>query len=180
MAGDRFWRIHAGASSFSTNLPRRGAETVCCLLIETKDAIHNLEEICKVVGIDYMIIATFDLSTELGVSGKFDALILLEAVRHAERVILEAGIALGAAAFTKEQAQTNLNRGRRLMVYGFDVLPLKQHARQAMEWSRPEAREALTRDDEVALVTGCPSRRLSDIFDLSRRRSISLLVHNAS
>ena len=63
-------------------LPRRGAETVCCLLIETKDAIHNLEEICKVEGIDYMIIATFDLSTELGVSGKFDALILLEAVRH--------------------------------------------------------------------------------------------------
>jgi len=117
-------------------LPRRGAETVCGLLIETKDAIHNLEEICKVEGIDYMIIATFDLSTELGVSGKFDAPILVEAVRHAESVILEAGIPVGAAAFTQEQAQANLRRGHRLMVYGFDVLLLKQHARQAMEWSR--------------------------------------------
>ena len=40
-----------------------------------------------------MVVATFDLSTELGVSGKFDAPVLLDAVRHAERAILNAGIA---------------------------------------------------------------------------------------
>jgi 4-hydroxy-2-oxoheptanedioate aldolase len=81
-----------------------------------------------------MVVATFDLSTELGVSGKLDAPILLEAVKHAEQVILKAGIALRAAAFTKEQAQKNLARGHRLFFYGFDVLMLKQHARQAAGW----------------------------------------------
>lgn len=117
-------------------LPKRASETVCGLLIETKAAVENIEEICRVEGIDYMIIATFDLSTELGVPGKFDAPILLDAVKHVERVVLEAGVALGASAFTREQAQGNVQRGHRILVYGFDVLMLKQHARQAAGWVR--------------------------------------------
>jgi 2-keto-3-deoxy-L-rhamnonate aldolase RhmA len=56
-------------------------------------------------------------------------------VRHAEGVILKAGIALGASAFTREQAQANLKRGHRLLVYGFDVLMLRQHVKQAMQWT---------------------------------------------
>jgi 4-hydroxy-2-oxoheptanedioate aldolase len=117
-------------------LPERGGETVVGLLIETKAAIENLEAICQVDGIDYMIIATFDLSTEFGVSGKFDAPIVRDAVRHAESVILNAGIALGAAAFTKEQVQANLGRGHRLLVYGFDVLMLRQQVKRATQWAR--------------------------------------------
>ena len=117
-------------------LPGRGSEIVCGLLIETKAAVDNIEDICKVEGIDYMIVATFDLSTELGVPGKFDAPILIDAVKHVEQAVLKSAIALGAAALTREQAQANLQRGHRILVYGFDVLMLKQHARQAAEWSR--------------------------------------------
>jgi 4-hydroxy-2-oxoheptanedioate aldolase len=117
-------------------LPKRGGETLCGLLIETKDAVENIEDICKVEGIDYMIVATFDLSTELGVPGKFDAPILLDAVRRVEQAVLKAGIALGAAALTREQTESNLRRGHRILLYGFDVLILKQHVRQAMEWAR--------------------------------------------
>jgi 4-hydroxy-2-oxoheptanedioate aldolase len=105
-------------------------------LIETKDAVDNIEGICKVEGIDYLMVATFDLSTELGVPGKFDAPILLDAVKHVEQAVLKAGIALGAAALTREQAQGNIRRGHRILVYGFDVLILKQHAQQAAEWAR--------------------------------------------
>jgi 4-hydroxy-2-oxoheptanedioate aldolase len=140
--GRRGWGPFAAHSRWGAELfdylPKRGGDTVCGLLIETKAAIDNLEDICRVEGIDYMMIATFDLSTELGVSGQLDAPILLDAVRHAENVILKAGIALGAAAFTKEQAQANLKRGHRLLVYGFDVLMLKQHAKQAVGWVRAE------------------------------------------
>jgi 4-hydroxy-2-oxoheptanedioate aldolase len=140
--GRRGWGPFAAHSRWGVEpfdyLPRRGDETVCGLLIETKAAVDNLEDICRVEGIDYMVIATFDLSTDLGVSGKLDAPILLDAVRHAESVILDAGIALGAAALTREQAQANLKRGHRLFFYGFDVLMLRQHARQAVGWVRPE------------------------------------------
>jgi 4-hydroxy-2-oxoheptanedioate aldolase len=53
-------------------LPQRGDEAVCMLLIETRAAVENIEEICKVEGIDCMVIGAFDLSTEFGVSGRFD------------------------------------------------------------------------------------------------------------
>jgi hypothetical protein len=40
-------------------LPKRGGETVCAILIETRSAIEHLEEICRVEGIDCMTIAPF-------------------------------------------------------------------------------------------------------------------------
>jgi 4-hydroxy-2-oxoheptanedioate aldolase len=59
---------------------QRGGETVCTILIETRSAIDNIEEICEVEGLDCLTIAPFDLSTELGVSGRLDAPELVEAV----------------------------------------------------------------------------------------------------
>ncbi len=117
-------------------LPRRGDEAVCMLLIETRAAVENIEAICKVEGVDCLVIAQFDLSTELGVSGRFDAPEFRDAVAHAERVILEAGIPLGAAALTREQTQAIVGRGYRLPVHGFDVLMLGDLVRQATEWRR--------------------------------------------
>jgi 4-hydroxy-2-oxoheptanedioate aldolase len=38
-------------------LGRRGGETVCTILIETRSAVDNIEEICKVEGIDCLTIA---------------------------------------------------------------------------------------------------------------------------
>jgi len=65
--------------------------TPCALLIETRAAIGNIEEVRKVKGIDCLTIAAFDLSAELGVSGHLDAPGLVEAITRAERVIGEAG-----------------------------------------------------------------------------------------
>ena len=115
---------------------QRGAETICGLLIETRAAIDHIEDICKVQGVDYMLIAPFDLSTDLGVSGRLDSPELLDAVEHAERVILEAKMPLGGAALTKEQTRALLQRGYRILAQGFDVLMLKQAVRQAAEWCR--------------------------------------------
>ena len=42
-------------------LPQRGDETVCMLLIETRAAVENIEAICRVEGVDGMIIGAFDL-----------------------------------------------------------------------------------------------------------------------
>jgi 2-keto-3-deoxy-L-rhamnonate aldolase RhmA len=91
-------------------LPKRGGETVCAILIETRSAIEHLEEICKVEGIDCMTIAPFDLSTELGVSGQLDAPELVEAVTYAEKVIRDAGIPLGGAAPTSDQTLAMMSR----------------------------------------------------------------------
>src|SRR5262245_57337159 len=71
--GRRGWGPFVAHSRWGVNLfdylPQRGGETVCALLIETRSAIDNIREICKVDGVDSMTIAPFDLSTDLGVSG---------------------------------------------------------------------------------------------------------------
>jgi 4-hydroxy-2-oxoheptanedioate aldolase len=115
-------------------LPMRGGESVCMLLIETHAAVENIEAICKVEGVDCMVIGAFDLSTDLGVSGRFDAPEMREAIGHLEKVILEAGIPLGAAALTREQTRGLLDKGYRVLVQGFDVLMLAGFVRQTAEW----------------------------------------------
>jgi hypothetical protein len=117
-------------------LPQIGKATVCMLLIETRAAVANIEAICKVDGVDCMIIAPFDLSTELGVPGRFDAPEFREAVSHLEGVILKADIPLGGAAFTQEQTRDLLKRGYRVLVHGFDVLMLAGLVRQNAEWRK--------------------------------------------
>jgi 4-hydroxy-2-oxoheptanedioate aldolase len=136
--GRRGWGPFVAHSRWGTELfdylGRRGGETLCTLLIETRSAIDNIEEICQVEGIDCLTIAPFDLSTEMGVSGQLDAPEMVQAITHAERVILESGIALGGAALTEEQTRALLKKGYRLLWHQFDVLILKQFVRQTAEW----------------------------------------------
>jgi 4-hydroxy-2-oxoheptanedioate aldolase len=141
--GRRGWGPFVAHSRWGVNLfeylPKLGDETVCMLLIETRAAVDNIESICKVEGIDCMIIAPFDLSTELGVPCRFDAPEFQEAVATLERVILKAGVPLGGAAMTREQTRTILERGYRLPVHGFDVLMLSGLVRQTAEWRGSES-----------------------------------------
>jgi 4-hydroxy-2-oxoheptanedioate aldolase len=113
--GRRGWGPFVAHSRWGTELfdylGRRGGETLCTLLIETRSAIDNIEEICQVKGIDCLTIAPFDLSTEMGVSGQLDAPEMVQAITHAERVILESGIALGGAALTEEQTRALVKKG---------------------------------------------------------------------
>ena len=136
--GRRGWGPFVAHSRWGVELfdyvGQRGGETVCTILIETRSAIDNIEEICKVEGIDCLTIAPFDLSTDLGVSGRLDAPELVAAINHAERVILEAGVPLGGAALTKEQTRALVEKGYRLLGHQFDVLILKQFVRQTAEW----------------------------------------------
>jgi 4-hydroxy-2-oxoheptanedioate aldolase len=136
--GTRGWGPFVAHSRWGVELfdylDQRGRATACTILVETRGAIENIEKLCQVEGIDCMTIAPFDLSTELGVSGHLDAPQLVEAVQHAEDVILRAGIPLGGAAFTEVQTQALLARGYRLLWHNFDVLMLKQVVRQAAQW----------------------------------------------
>jgi 4-hydroxy-2-oxoheptanedioate aldolase len=50
-------------------LGQRGGETVCTILVETRSAIDNIEEICKVEGIDCLTIAPFDSRPNWGSPG---------------------------------------------------------------------------------------------------------------
>ena len=105
-------------------------------LIETKAGVDNIESICRVEGVDCLMIAPYDLSTELGVPGRFDAPEFRDAVTHLKSVILKAGIPLGSLASTRDQTRDLIKRGYRLPLHGCDILMLTGIVRQTEEWRR--------------------------------------------
>jgi 4-hydroxy-2-oxoheptanedioate aldolase len=111
-------------------------DAVCMALIETKAGVDNIESICRVEGVDCLMIAPYDLSTELGVPGRFDAPEFRDAVTHLESVILKAGIPLGSLASTRDQTRDLIKRGYRLPLHGCDILMLTGIVRQTEEWRR--------------------------------------------
>ena len=76
-----------------------------------------------------MIVAPFDLSTELGVSGQ------TEAVKRIEAAASKAGIPLGCPSFSKESTQQLVAKGYRI-IGGFDILWLKNAVAQSQNWLR--------------------------------------------
>jgi 4-hydroxy-2-oxoheptanedioate aldolase len=136
--GVRGWGPFVAASRWGVSLfdylECRGDATVCVLLIETPAAIENIEAICRVEGIDCLIIAPYDLSTALGVPGQLDSPALVEAVHRAERAILAAGIPLGGVALDAARTASLLDRGYRILLQQIDVLMLQQATREAVGW----------------------------------------------
>lgn len=106
---------------------------VCCLLIETREAVEQIEAICAVPGIDLIVPALFDLTTALGLSGQFEHPEVLAAVGRIERAALGAGLALAGVAMTRPQAEALLARGYRV-IGGFDVLWLRAQATEMRGW----------------------------------------------
>lgn len=136
--GRRGWGPFIAHARWGTSLfdylPRNGESIAALVLIETAAAVENIEAICRVEGIDCLIVAPFDLSTALGVPGRFDAPEFREAVARVEAAITRAGIPMGGAALTQEQTQAMLARGHRFLLHGFDVLMLGGLVRAAAGW----------------------------------------------
>ena len=137
--GSRGFGPFIAQSRWQTSLPdyQRDVEDhlVCCLLIETAEAVENIDEICAVEGIDILVVAAFDLSTSLGVSGRFDHPDFVAAVARIEASAKAAGIPLGGNALARDQADALLARGYR-MVAGFDLLWLRARAAELAGWCK--------------------------------------------
>ena len=88
--GSRGWGPFAAHARFGTSLRDYssvvGPRLTCCVLIETAEAIADIDTILDTPGIDVVgIITQFDLSSSLGVKGQFDSPVLAEAVTTVER-----------------------------------------------------------------------------------------------
>lgn len=128
--GIRGWGAFVAHSRWGVSpmeyLPRFGDRIVCCLLIETAEALDDIDAILAVDGVDIAFVAPFDLSTALGIPGQFGHPAFLDAVRRIEAAAEAASVPLGGGpANTKAEIDGLLSRGYRI-VGGFDVLHLKR------------------------------------------------------
>jgi 4-hydroxy-2-oxoheptanedioate aldolase len=130
-AGKRGWGPFVAHSRWDVPLfgyaGGAGREVVCLLLLETREAMESVGAIGAVEGIDCVVIAPFDLSTELGVSGQMEHPTMRAAVGRIEAAVLRAAIPLGGVGLMPEAM---VAKGYRL-AGGFDVVWLKGAVAQA-------------------------------------------------
>lgn len=136
-SGTRGFGPFLAQSHFGTTLmeyrDRIEPHLVCMLLIETADAVANIDAILAVDGIDIVVPALFDLSTDLGRPGQFDHPEVVAAIEAVERAADSAGVPRGVVALSSDQATAAFARGNRLIA-GVDVLWLRNIAAAAQSW----------------------------------------------
>ena len=69
----------------------------------------------------------------MGIPGQFEHPDFVGAVQEAERGILRSKVALGGVAMTPEQAKRMVDRGYRVIGFGFDWMLLQQSAGRFIE-----------------------------------------------
>lgn len=102
------------------------------LMLESKDAVENAEEIMAVEGIDVAFLAPFDLSQSLGVPGQFDNPVYLEALDRLEKATEQAGAIMGTLVLDADMAKAKLDRGYRFLMLSLDVALLDSAAREIL------------------------------------------------
>ncbi|WP_112322224.1 HpcH/HpaI aldolase family protein [Oceanibium sediminis] len=113
-----------------------GDRIVTILLIETAEAVEQIEDIAAVEGVDALVVAQYDLSTALGCFGDFAAPRFTAALARIEAAVAAHGVALGGGPVADAAAAKALfARGYRILG-GFDVLRLKAAVAGARDLTR--------------------------------------------
>jgi 4-hydroxy-2-oxoheptanedioate aldolase len=128
--GARGWGPFAAHSRYGTSPAEYsaavGPHITCWVQIETLEAVQSIDAIVRVPGLDVVVIAPFDLSTALGVEGRFDAPAFVEAVEAVERAAKDAGLPLCGVALDAPRAAALAARGYRALLRGIDVFMLEE------------------------------------------------------
>lgn len=139
-AGDRLWgpfyapmRWGQGMSEY---IERANQRVLAIMTIEHPDAVHNIDSIMSVAGMDLAFIGPGDLAMSLGIPGQLDHPTFKEAVAKAEAGILRSKVPLGGVARTPDQARIMLDKGYRAIVFGFDWLLLQEATARFLEEMR--------------------------------------------
>jgi 4-hydroxy-2-oxoheptanedioate aldolase len=126
--GSRGWGPFVAHSRYGTSpagySAAVGPHVTCWIQIETLEAVEGIDAIVRVPGVDMLVIAPFDLSIALGVEGRFDAPVFVEAVAAVERAAGDAAIPLCGVAFEVARAAELSARGYRALLRGIDVFIL--------------------------------------------------------
>lgn len=130
MRGVGVCRAHGYGADFQGYVDRANDETLVVLQIEHIDAVHNIEAICKVVGVDAVFVGPYDLSGSMGLMGQTAHPDVEQAVRHVLEVAQASDVAPGlliAEPRPGELAQ-RMAEGFRFIAIGLDTLMLVRAA----------------------------------------------------
>jgi len=102
-------------------------QVLAILMIETKEAVENIEEILKVTGVDILHMGPYDLSLSMGVGMTSPELI--KAVEKVEKAAAKANIPLGCALGSYDLLEEKLKAGYRFFTIPGDMQLLQRGVR---------------------------------------------------
>jgi 2-dehydro-3-deoxyglucarate aldolase len=131
-------RAQGYGTSFSAYQKWLEDEAVIIVMIEHIDAVNNLEEILTVPGIDGFIIGPYDLSTSMGIPGRFEDSRMVEAIEKIRTVSSALGKTGGLHVVEPDSAKLReaIGNGFRFLAYSLDIRILDVHSRLGLEECR--------------------------------------------
>ena len=116
---------------------RANEHMLVVFILETKEALDNLEEIAAVPGVDVIFIGPADLSIALGQNPiNPPSTELLAATQRALAVGRKSGVAIGNGTSTSEGVEKLCEQGFKWIVYGPDYFLLRGAADKGIETFR--------------------------------------------
>jgi 2-dehydro-3-deoxyglucarate aldolase len=113
---------------------RANEETIVIVQVEHIDAVHNIDAILDVAGIDGVFLGPYDLSGSLGVPGQLNHPKVVEARKQVLAACRKRGICPGLHVVHPDAKlfREVLDEGFRFIAYGGDILYLGEACRKAM------------------------------------------------
>lgn len=136
--GRRGMAIYLGASTEYedvdpvTAIAHANANTLLGVLIETQEAVENVEDIL-IPGIDLALVGHQDLTQSFGVPGQYDHPRLRDADARVRGLCKARGIATAAAVSHPEGMKAAVDSGAQFLLYGTDLVLLRREAQRAAE-----------------------------------------------
>jgi len=125
-------RAQAYGPGFQEHRRKADQEIVVVVQIEHRDAVADIDDILSVEGIDAFMVGPYDLSSSLGVAGKFDAPIMKKTLKKLASFKKPAPGMHVVHPDTKD-AERKLSQGFRFLAYGTDFLFLGDKAREGVK-----------------------------------------------
>ena len=99
----------------------RCANTFFCAMIESTDAMENLDVICGIPGIDALLIGPNDMTVSLGKPEERDDPAFVEVIQHLIDTAEAHGIAAGVHFSNPDHLQRVIAQGARFVPFGSDM-----------------------------------------------------------
>jgi 2-dehydro-3-deoxyglucarate aldolase/4-hydroxy-2-oxoheptanedioate aldolase len=117
-------RAHGFGKTFEDYLRDSNEQVTVFVQIEHVDAVRDIENICRVPGIEGIFIGPYDLSASLGKPGRVTDADVRQAVAHAIEVGKREGKLIGAFSADDASARAFLSQGVQVLTIGTDLARL--------------------------------------------------------
>lgn len=108
-------------------LDRQDDTALVGVIVETAEAVDNLEEILSVPELGFVFVGHRDLTISLGHRNEVDHPEVTETVDEIRSACLDAGVPVGKVAATPEEAVTGVDAGFQLFLTGYELNAVRDY-----------------------------------------------------